>query len=168
MINRNNDNTIDPSPAYDDLINSLKYNEVDVNNHSKVLDEKGYTLDLPINYDMFLNYHRYYWVLDVLPPCELQYTSSFNIDTIIGENSYTTPTMKNGRTLTLENGMRLKFAPHTVDRFTQTNSANTTFTSTVTNGEIYKVYLNNSIQNVTTPLYNKQWCCNIFISTCCE
>ena len=47
--------------------------------------------------------------------------------------------MKNGRTLTLENGMRLKFAPHTVDRFTQTNSANTTFTSTITNGEIYKV-----------------------------
>ena len=46
--------------------------------------------------------------------------------------------------------MRLKFAPHTVDRFTQTNSANTTFTSTITNGEIYKVYLNNSIQTVTT------------------
>ena len=48
MINRNNDNTIDQALAYDDLINSLKYNEVDVNNHSKVLDEKGYTLIRPL------------------------------------------------------------------------------------------------------------------------
>ena len=99
---------------------------------------------------MFLNHHRYYWVLDVLPPCELQYTSSYNVDAMIGEISYTTPTMKNGRTLTLENGMRIKFAPHTVDRFTQTNSANTTFTSTLTNGDKYKVFLNNNLQTVTT------------------
>ena len=75
--------------------------------------------------------------------------------------------MKNGRTLTLENGMRLKFAPHTVDRFTQTNSANTTFTSTVTNGEIYKVYLNNSIQTVTTH-YTINNGVVTFLSHCCE
>ena len=51
------DNSIDQVLAYDDLINSpTLYNELDVNNHNKIFNEKGYTLDRPINYDMFLNY----------------------------------------------------------------------------------------------------------------
>ena len=95
MINKNSDGSIDQALSYDDLIRSMKYNEVDTNNHNKTLNEKGLSLDLPINYDMFLNYHRYFWVLDVLPPCELQYTSYFDIDNIIGLVEYTTPTMKN-------------------------------------------------------------------------
>ena len=56
MVNKNEDNSIDQVLAYDDLIKSLKYNEVNTNNHNKVLNETGYTLDLPTNYDMFLNY----------------------------------------------------------------------------------------------------------------
>jgi len=152
MVNKNEDNSISHALAYDDLLRSFDYNEVDTNNHHKFLAEVGYTLDLPINYDMFINYHRYYWVLDVMPPCELQYTTGFDMDTINGETSYTTPVMKNGKTLTLENGMRIKLAPHTVDRFTQTNSANTTFTATVQNGvqDSLRVYKNNSKQDITT------------------
>ena len=38
MINKNDDNTIDQALAYDDLINSLKYNEVNTNNHNKILN----------------------------------------------------------------------------------------------------------------------------------
>ena len=150
MVNKNDNGNIEQVLAYDDLINCLKYNEVNTNNHNKILNEIGYTLDLPINYDMFINHHRYYWVLDVLPVNELKYTSGFDIDTITGETQYTTPIQQNGRALTFENGMRIKFAPHTVDRFTQTNSANTTFTSTVTNGLTYKVYLDNDLQTITT------------------
>ena len=108
MVNKNEDNSIDQVLAYDDLIKSLKYNEVNTNNHNKVLNETGYTLDLPINYDMFLNYRRYFWVMDVVPVCELKYTSHFDIDTIIGKITFTTPVQKNGRTLTLENGMSIK------------------------------------------------------------
>ena len=150
MVNRNQDNSIDQVLAYDDLINSLRYNELNVNNHNKIFNEKGYTLDLPINYDMFLNYHRYFWVLDVLPPCELQFTSAFDIDTIIGKVTFTTPTMKNGKTLTLENGMRVKMTPHTIDRFTQTVPGNTTFTSTITGAVKYRIFLNNTLQKITT------------------
>ena len=150
MVNKNENGTIEQVLAYDDLINCLKYSEVNTNNHNKILNEIGYTLDLPINYDMFINHHRYYWVLDVLPVNELKYTSGFDIDTLLGETQYTTPIQQNGRALMFENGMRIKFAPHTVDTFSQTNGANTTFTSTVTNGLTYKVYLDNNLQTITT------------------
>ena len=45
MVNKNEDNSIDQVLAYEDLIKSLKYNEVNTNNHNKVLNETGYTLD---------------------------------------------------------------------------------------------------------------------------
>ena len=154
MVNKKDDDSIDQALAYDDLIRSLKYNEVNTNNHNKILNEKAFTLDLPINYDMFINHHRYYWVLDVLPPSELKYTSSFDIDTIIGETTYTTAVQKNGRTLTFENGMRIRFAPHTVDRFTQTVIGNTTFTASVTGAVRNKVYVNNVRQPTSAYTYN--------------
>ena len=153
-INKNSDGSIDQALSYDDLIRSMKYNEVDTNNHNKTLNEKGLSLDLPINYDMFLNYHRYFWVLDVLPPCELQYTSYVDIDNIIGLVEYTTPTMKNGRTLTFENGMRIKLAPHTVNRFTQTVNGNTTFTATVTSAARVFVFVNNTRIDKSAFTYN--------------
>lgn len=152
MVNKNEDNSIDQVLAYDDLIRSLKYNEVPTNNHNKILNEPGYTLDLPINYDMFLNHHRYFWVMDVVPVCELKYTpgSEFNIDTLPGMINYTTPVQKNGRTLKLENGMRVMFAPHTVDRFTQTVTGTTVFTATVTGAHSIDVFLNNTRLEETT------------------
>ena len=151
MVNKNDNGNIEQVLAYDDLIKSLKFNEVNTNNHNKTLNETGYTLDLPINYDMFMNHHRYYWVLDVLPVNELQYTSGqFDIDTLIGETTYTTPTMKNGRTLTLENGMRIVFAPTNIDRFIQTVASNKVFTASVQNGHDIKVYLNNTFQSEGT------------------
>ena len=141
-VNRNDDKSIIGALPYDDLIKTLKYNESDTNNHNRLFNEPGYTMDMPINYDMFINHHKYYWVLDVLPPSPLQYTSLFDINTIIGQIQYTTPTQKNGRALTFENGMRVKFAPHTVDRFTQTVVGNTTFTATVNGGHEF-IFKNN-------------------------
>ena len=154
MINKNDDSSIDQALAYDDLIRSLKYNEVNTNNHSKILNETAFTLDLPINLDMFINHHRYYWVLDVLPPSPLHYTSSFDIDTIIGETTYTTPIQKNGRALAFENGMRIRFNPHTVDRFIQTVLGNQTFTASVTGAVRNKVYVNNVRQPTSAYTYN--------------
>ena len=146
MVAKNNDSTINETLVYDDLIRSLKYNEVATNNHNKVLNETGYTLDIPINYDMFLNYHRYYWVVDVLPVLELAAHAPFtnwNVEELLGETAYTTRALTNGKTLTLENGMRIRFSPTDVARFTQFNSGNTTFTSNVQNAGTVKIYVNN-------------------------
>ena len=152
LINKNEDGTIDQALAYDDLIRSLKYNEVDTNNHNKILNEPGYTLDLPINHDMFINHHRYYWVLDVLPPNELAYLEPdlLDIDTIIGETTYTTPTMVNGRQLTFENGMRIRFIPNTLNRRAQTVAGNKVFYASVTGAASIRVFLNNELQALTT------------------
>jgi len=153
MINRDEDQNVTQTLPYDDLINTLKFNEVNTNNHNNILNEQGLTLDLPINYDMFINYHHYLWLLDTLPPAEIKPTSSnvIDIDTIVSESTYTTPTLSTNNTLTLQNGMRIRFMPTHIDRFTQTNNANTTFTATaaVTTGTL-KVYKNNILQTLTT------------------
>ena len=74
FVNKDNDNNITQALAYDDLINTLDFNEADISQHSIQLDEEGYTLDLPINYDMFINYHKYHWLVDVIPPAVLNHT----------------------------------------------------------------------------------------------
>ena len=154
LVNKDqtNQNAITQVLPYNDLLNTLKYNEVDINNHSKLLNEKGYTLDIPINYDMFINYHKYFWLLDTLPPASIKATSTdiIDIDTLIGEVNYTTPALSTSNTLALQNGMRIRFMPTQIDRFTQSSSGNTTFTATVTTAQTLKVYKNNLLQTLTT------------------
>ena len=71
LINKDDSKNIQGALPYDDLVNALKFNEVDTNNHNKIFNETAYTLDLPINYDMFINYHKYFWLVDILPPCNI-------------------------------------------------------------------------------------------------
>lgn len=151
LVNKDPDQNIQGAMPYDDLINAMKFNEVDVNNHNKTLNETAYTLDLPINYDMFINYHKYFWLTDILPPCSLSavLANPIDIDTIIGRTSYTTPTLVNGKTLALQNGMRIRFTQSQFTEFTQTVSGNTTFTVGAYSNTV-KVFKNNLIQTVTT------------------
>lgn len=117
LVNKNDNNEITDVLSYDDFISALEFNGVDVNNHNNILNENGYTLRLPINYDMFINYHKYFWALNTVPVCELDYGSGplaealliDDIDGLLLGSTYTTPTLANGKTLTLENGMRVKF-----------------------------------------------------------
>ena len=147
-INKDNSENITNVLTYDDLISALDYNEVQVNQHNRIFNEKGYTLDLPINYDMFINYHRYQWVLDKLPICDIAATSedTINLDNILVESYYTTPELANGKTLELQNGMRIRFRPASIDRVYQTTSGNVTFARSVTDTISAQVYLNNAIQ----------------------
>jgi len=151
LVNKDTDQNIQGALPYDDLINAMKFNEVDVNNHNKTLNETAYTLDLPINYDMFINYHKYFWLTDILPPCSLSavLANPIDIDTIIGRTFYTTPTLVNGKTLTLQNGMRIRFTQSQFTEFTQTVPGNTTFTVGAYSNTV-KVFKNNLIQTVTT------------------
>ena len=147
IVNRDAEGTVTQALAYDDLINSLQFNDVDVNQYNKLLNEQGYTLDLPINYDMFINYHKYFWLVDILPPCSIKPTQvdAIDIDTIFDDLYYTTPTLSTGNTLELMNGMRVRFMPTQVDRFTQTVPGNQTFTATVNQANTVKVYKNNQL-----------------------
>ena len=108
---RNNSNDITQAMSYDDFLDVLQFNEVDVTNTNRIFNEPGYTLDLPISYDMFINYHHYFWLVDFLPVCDIVATVSdpIAINDIIGSVYYTTPTLSNGKTLELQNGMRVRF-----------------------------------------------------------
>lgn len=151
-INTDADKNITNALTYDDFVNALEFNEAQLNNHNNAFNELGYTLDLPINYDMFTNHHRYFWILNTLPVCELVATdtNTITIDDIANEIYYTTPVLNNGKTLELQNGMRIRFAPVAKDVTTQTVSGNTAFTSTVTSPSVLKVFLNNEIQTQGT------------------
>ena len=144
---KDKDGVVESALTYDDLINTLAFDGVNVNKQNQLLNEKGHTLDLPINYDMFINYQKYFWTVDVLPPCSIKPTSSdvIDIDTIFDDVYYTTPTLSTNNTLELMNGMRIRFMPTQIDRTLQTVLGNQTFNATVVQGNVVKVYKNNQL-----------------------
>ena len=152
LVNKDSNGAVTKAISYDDLINSLEFNEVNTKQHNNLFGESGSTLDLPINYDMFLNYHKYFWLVDVLPPCSIKpaYNNPIDIDTIFNDVTYTTPALSTNNTLEFMNGMRIRFMPTQIDRLTQTNAVNTNFQATVTNANTLKVYKNNQLQTLTT------------------
>ena len=115
---RDDNRNITSAMSYDDMLDMLKYNEVDTVNTNRIFNEPGYTLDLPINYDMFINYHHYFWLLDFMPICVIEPTASDPISptNFTGLPYYTTPTLTNGKQLPFQNGMRVRF---TGSNFTQ-------------------------------------------------
>ena len=50
--------------TYDDLLNQLSFYGVDTSNQNKLFSQEFYTWAPPIDYDKFVNYHNYYWLLD--------------------------------------------------------------------------------------------------------
>ena len=99
------------SLSYINVINYLKNNGYDLSDLDRLFSNEGYTLDLPIDYDMFVNYINYYWIQDTMPVCEITPTASnpISISNILNVPNYTTPVLSNGKTLTFINGMRIKF-----------------------------------------------------------
>ena len=148
-VNKDADQNITQALSYDDLVQQAAVLTEDAQQHNRVFNEQGYTLNLPINYDMFVNYHKYFWLVDTMQPCDLVYTSAnpiTNIDDLVGLTYYTTPTLSNGKTLELQNGMRIRFKPVVQDVFHQTVATNTTFTLTVNAATYVKVYVDNELQ----------------------
>ena len=166
---RDNDNNITQAMSYDDMLDTLKYNEVDVINNNRIFNEPGYTLDLPIDYDMFINYHHYFWLVDFLPVCVVEPTASDPIDitSIVGQPYYKTSILTNNKELPLLNGMRVKFtganatgnSDYTVDDIYIVDGVGTSiqltrqFENTGT-GYGKRVWFNNTIYGVQEP---SQW-----------
>ena len=152
---RDQDQNITEAMTYDDLIDILKYNEVDTANTNRIFNEPGYTLDLPIDYDMFINYHHYFWLVDFLPVCVAEPTASDPIDitSIIGQPYYKTPILTNNKQLPLLNGMRVKFT-----------GANATGNSDYTVDDIYivdgvgtSIQLTRQFENTGTGYGKRVW-----------
>lgn len=98
--------------SYISSINNAKSVGSDIVDDDGLVAEPGYTLDLPINDDMFINYKNYYWLVNDIPPCVITPTQGdpIDIDDIVKLSHYTTPTLSSGKTLELLNGMRVVFA----------------------------------------------------------
>lgn len=157
IVNRDNNNNITSALSYADMISALKFNEAETNQQNISLGENGYTLDLPVNYDMFINYHRYFWLVDILPPCDIPATLAniIDIDDIANNGPYyTTPTLNGGKTLALQNGMRIRFTPSSTETFTQSVVGNVTFNSTSNNATVVKVYKNDTRVLPGSYVYN--------------
>lgn len=103
--------TID-SVSYQMLLNSFNRDGVQVDDIDGLFSEPAYTFAPPINIDMFINYHNYYWLKNDIPPCVISGTASdtIDIDSIVKQSQYTTPVLDNGKTLSLVNGMRVQFS----------------------------------------------------------
>jgi hypothetical protein len=72
--------------------------------------------DLPIDPDKFINWYDYYWLEEGMPALNVAGGSQpeyYDIKRdIIGSRYYTLPVQRNGRSLSLKNGMRLIFQQH--------------------------------------------------------
>ena len=83
------DNTYTPQRAitYDDLLNQLAFYGVDISNQNKLFEQKFYTYAPPIDYDKFVNYENYYWLLT--GPDAIYITSEVDITAdILGKVNY--------------------------------------------------------------------------------
>jgi hypothetical protein len=101
--------------SYINWLNRLESLGADVNNHDRLFSEQGYVLDLPINADMFTNYHNYYWLEGDIPLIEIEIGGpvAFDIDTIVAKSQHTTDILANYKTVEFVTGLRIKFVgPH--------------------------------------------------------
>lgn len=105
---------------YDDLLEHIEYYGGNTLNQDRLFNSEYYSFGPPIDYDMFINYHDYYWVEQGLPTITI--TGVLASD-IIGKTSYTTPATATPANLTLSTGMKILLAddPVNVDALTVQN-----------------------------------------------
>ena len=94
--------------SYINTIKRMQNLDFKIDNHDEAFAAPGYVLDLPINIDMFVNYSNYYWLDGNIPVIEISPAiGTITVDNIIGLDSYETPTLTNGKTITFLNGLRV-------------------------------------------------------------
>lgn len=106
---------------YEDLLDNIEYYGGNTLNQDRLFNSEYYSFGPPIDYDMFVNYHDYYWIDQRLPVITI--TGVLAAD-IIGQPTYTTPLSATPANLTLSTGMSIILAddpdylePHTVENF---------------------------------------------------
>ena len=90
--------------SYFNFLKKLEEFGSDIKNHDKLFSEPGYTLDIPINIDAFINYSNYYWLEGNIPLIEIE--DSVDIDDITNGRLYYTT---NDPEIDLVTGLRVKF-----------------------------------------------------------
>ena len=134
----------DEALSYNSILNLFKTVGSDTAHVDQLANEAGYTLDIPINVDMFINHTNYYWLMEDIPPCVIAPTIDdvIEIDSITRLSNYTTPTLSNGKTLELVNGMRVIFTPADTTIFTQTDGSNKIFPTNIRGAKFVEVFQN--------------------------
>lgn len=94
MLTRDSDNNIDLKLTYPDLIDQLRFQGANVDNHSRLFEQEYYSWSPPIDIDKFLNFTNYYWYPEGPTTISVDgdINNIINVDSdIIGQTSYTSP-----------------------------------------------------------------------------
>lgn len=104
---------------YDDLVEKIEYYGGNTLNHDRMFESQYYSFGPPINYDMFINYHKYFWVEEGLPTIEI---SGVVGSDIIGLTEYITPDTATPPNFKIMSGMTIALlddatyaTPHVVE-----------------------------------------------------
>jgi hypothetical protein len=110
IVRKDQGNTAE-TVSYINWLDRLESLGADLANHDRVFSEPGYTLDVPVNADMMINYYNYYWLEGNIPLVVIEptVTNPIDIDDITRVSQYTTPELGNYRTVEFVNGLRVQF-----------------------------------------------------------
>jgi hypothetical protein len=97
--------------SYVNWLSRIESQGADLNNHDRLFSEPGYVFDAPIDSDKFVNYNNYYWIEGNMPLLEIEPTPAdpIDIDAIVRQSQFTTPTLANFKTVEFVTGLRIQF-----------------------------------------------------------
>lgn len=104
---RNEDTTKTNVFFYEDLLENIEYYGGNTLNQDRLFNSEYYSFGPPIDYDMFINFHDYYWVDRGLPAITIYGVMASDI---IGQPSFTTPSDAVPANFTLSTGMSVILA----------------------------------------------------------
>lgn len=103
-VSIDNNNEVNFSLFYQDLVNQLRFQGAITTNHSRLFSQEYYSWGAPINADMFANFSNYYWLVPGPTVNVITAATNAPLD-IIGKKSYTTGAPEN---LKLQSGMKIR------------------------------------------------------------
>lgn len=112
-FSKNEDGTKSNIFFYDDLLNRINYYGGNTLNQDRLFNSEYYSWAPPIDYDMFMNYHNYYWVEQGLNAINVTGISDGDINSLIlGKASFNTSQVTGALPANLQftTGLKIKFA----------------------------------------------------------
>lgn len=106
VVTKDIDGNVTSTISYDDILQELRSNWPYTKPDQ--FDTEYYSYTPPIDYDKFVNFSSYNWMKLGLPGIMIEGDINVEAD-IIGKISYTTPVQRNGKTISLQNGMKIYF-----------------------------------------------------------
>jgi len=116
-FSRNTDNTKSNIFFYDDLLNRINYYGGNTLNQDRLFESEYYSWAPPIDFDMFINYHNYYWVFQGLAAINVTGISDTQITSmILGAQSFNTSSIPGAlpANLTFTTGLTIQFVGSTL------------------------------------------------------